>query len=141
MIYGIGVDLISVPRIEKIYQKFGSKFENKLFTKLELERSCQIKGSDYKLVFLQKSKFYAKRFVAKEAFSKALGVGIGRGINFCDIEIFNNNLGKPELRIINNRDKLLQIIGSSNFKIHLSLSDEVKGNEALAIAFVTIEIF
>jgi len=45
------------------------------------------------------------------------------------------------LRIINNRDKLLQIIGSNNFKIHLSLSDEVKGNEALAIAFVTIEIF
>ena len=80
--------------------------------------------------------FFSKRFAAKEAFSKALGLGFRNGLNFNDISIINNNYGKPSVKI---NDKLLNII-KKQFKtkkvnILLSISDESKHS----IAFVILE--
>lgn len=70
--------------------------------------------------------YLAKRFAAKEAISKALGVGIGENLSFQDIEISNNDLGKP----------IVLLEKFPDIKIHLSLSDEKEG---LAIAFAIAE--
>lgn len=134
MIVGVGTDLISVSRIENLIFKFKEKFEEKIFTANEISKAQKIKISDDN--FLPRAKFYAKRFAAKEAFSKALGLGIGRGVDFKDIEIDNDNLGKPNIRILNQKEEFIKNhFNCQNFAIHLSLSDE----EKLASAFVVIE--
>lgn len=134
MIIGIGTDLISVKRIENILRIFNQKFINKIFTNNEIN-FINSKKSD-KDNLLRQSLFYAKRFSAKEAFSKAIGLGIGRGIDFCDIEIVNDNFGKPKINLLNNKEKFLQQhLSIQNFAIHLTLSDE----KEYAIATVIIE--
>ena len=130
MILGIGTDLISVKRIEKLILNFEKKFLQKIFVESEISKADSIKISE------KRTLFYAKRFAAKEAFSKAIGLGIGRGIDFKDIEIGNDNLGKPQIKILNNKTEfLISHFGCQNFSIHLSLSDE----KDLALAFVIIE--
>lgn len=134
MIAGVGTDLISVKRIENLIFKFKEKFEEKVFTKNEIAKAQLIKNSGEN--FLLRAKFYAKRFAAKEAFSKALGLGIGRGVDFKDIEIDNDQLGKPFIRILNQKDEFVRNhLNCKNFAIHLSLSDE----DLSASAFVVIE--
>ncbi len=134
MILGVGTDLISVNRIQNLIFKFKEKFEEKIFTPNEIAKAQKIKISDDD--FLPRAKFYAKRFAAKEAFSKALGLGIGRGVDFKDIEIDNDHLGKPIIRILNQKEEFIQThFNCKNFAIHLSLSDE----NSLASAFVVIE--
>ena len=134
MILGVGTDLISVNRIQNLIFKFKEKFEEKIFTPNEIAKAQKIKISDDD--FLPRAKFYAKRFSAKEAFSKALGLGIGRGVDFKDIEIDNDELGKPIIRILNQKEEFIQThFNCKNFAIHLSLSDE----NSLASAFVIIE--
>ncbi len=134
MILGIGNDLISVSRIQNLISKFKEKFEEKIFTKNEIAKAQLIKIGDDN--FSPRSAFYAKRFAAKEAFSKAIGLGIGRGVDFKDIEIDNDKLGKPFIRILNNKEEFIKNhFNCKNFAIHLSLSDE----NPLASAFVVIE--
>lgn len=135
MIIGIGIDLISNQRIKMALNKFEDNFKNKIFTKNELQ--------DFNKKFSKKTpysstqiNFLAKRFASKEAFSKALGTGIGRGINFNDIEIFNDELGKPHIKIINNKKTIFEkIIDTKNYNIHLTISDE----KSISIAMVIIE--
>lgn len=127
MIIGVGTDLISVARIEEKILKLGEKFINRIFTKEEIKQASQLQN---------KSNFYAKRFAAKEAFSKAIGLGIGRGINFLDIEIRNDDLGKPSVKIINNKESFLNDhFAGKKLNFHLSLSDE----KNMALATVIIE--
>ena len=134
MILGIGVDLVSAVRIENLMLKFDQKFASKIFTKNEINFAKKIKVSDNNL--LPRALFYAKRFAAKEAFSKAIGLGIGRGINFLDIEIENNSLGAPKIKILNNKEQFLKKhFDCKNFKVHLSLTDE----NPTASAYVIIE--
>jgi holo-[acyl-carrier protein] synthase len=134
MILGIGTDLISVDRIEHLILKFKENFTKKIFTANEVLQANKIKSVDSSL--LQLSLFYAKRFAAKEAFSKALGLGIGRGINFQDIEIHNDNLGKPQIKILNDKEIFLKKhFNCESFNIHLSISDD----KTLANAMVVIE--
>ena len=133
MMLGIGIDSISTTRIEKLISKFGNKFEEKVFTKNEIIKAQNIKITENN--FKPRALFYAKRFAAKEAFSKALGLGIGRGVDFKDIEIDNDNLGKPFIRILNEIENFIK----DHFKvrifiIHLSMTDEAD----LASAVVTI---
>lgn len=130
MILGIGIDLVSVGRIEHLMAEFKEKFAEKIFTSSEISKSDSLKSS------AQKSLFYAKRFAAKEAFSKALGLGIGRGIDFKDIEISNDEMGKPQIKILNGKENFIKKhFNCENFSIHISITDE----NPLASAFVIIE--
>ena len=89
-IFGIGTDIVNINRMKKSIKKNTRSFKNKIFSKNEIIY-CEKKKDPYS--------FYAKRFAAKEALSKALGTGIRKGINFKDIEIINNNYGKPTIKL------------------------------------------
>ena len=124
-IIGNGVDIVENNRIAKSIKN--SSFINRIYTKNEVIQSKKSKN---------KVNFFAKRFAAKEAFVKAIGLGFRNHINFKDIIIVNNVYGKPKL-IVNNKLKLLmkKKLKYKSFKIFLSLSDEKNHS----IAFVIIE--
>lgn len=133
MIFGIGTDLISINRIEKLILKFEEKFENKIFTQNEILTANKITDN------FRKSSYYAKRFAAKEAVAKALGLGIGRGIDFRDIEIENDKLGKPFIKILNDKVEFIKNhFRSETFVINLSLADENSDGNLFALAMVII---
>ncbi|MGL9757598.1 MAG: holo-[acyl-carrier-protein] synthase [Wolbachia sp.] len=121
MIYGIGTDIVYIPRILRILQKYGGKFLNKVYTKKEIELSRKYNSHE------MQAKYFAKRFAAKEAFVKALGTGFSQGIIMKDIEIYSDIRKKPHLTIT--KDFI-----SKDYKIHLSLSDD----QDYATAFVVI---
>ena len=87
-IYGLGTDIVNIKRIDNSLKKYGLVFKNKIFSKKEISY-CEKKKNP--------SAFYAKRFAAKEAFSKAIGTGIRKGLSLKDIEISNNLYGKPTI--------------------------------------------
>jgi holo-[acyl-carrier protein] synthase len=133
MISGIGIDLISNDRIKKILKKFDNNFKEKIFSKNELI-DFENRSKDQKKLSQNAINFLAKRFASKEAFSKALGTGIGRGINFNDIEIYNDNFGKPFIRILNNKEaKIKEILNCKEYIIHLTISDEKSISGAMVI--------
>ena len=90
-IIGNGVDIIKNSRIKKLIKN--PKFVSRIFTEDEINASRKIKN---------KTNFFAKRFAAKEAFVKSIGTGFRKGINFNDINVKNNKLGKPILSFNNN---------------------------------------
>lgn len=129
MIYGIGTDVVYIPRIKKLHDNFDHKFLLKLLTAKEIELVGAKTGK-------QLHSHIAKRFAAKEAFVKALGTGFSHGIAMGDIEIFNNNLGKPYYVISQKLSEHIQAnISTKKFVAHLSLSDEYP----IASAFTIIE--
>jgi len=89
MILGIGIDTIEIDRFASALKRQGFRFLKRLFTEREL-RNCSDNLSQHEITR------FAARFSAKEAITKALGTGF-RGIDWHDIEIFNNDLGKPEV--------------------------------------------
>ena len=112
-----------------MFQKKAMKnkvFINRIFTKSEIKQSLKIKN---------KVNFFAKRFAAKEAFVKSIGSGFRNNINFCDISIENNTLGKPNIKLGN---KIINILRKQfkikKFKVFLSLAVEKK----YSIAYVVI---
>ena len=122
-IFGIGVDLVKNQRIKQSIKKKG--FIEKIFSKKEIGYSQKTSN---------KVNFFAKRFAAKEAFSKALGTGLRMNLNFKDIEVMNDKMGKPYYvknikinKIINKRFK------TKNYQCFLSISDEKKYSTAFAI--------
>ena len=122
-IIGNGVDIVDNDRI-KLSLKING-FVRRIFTKNEINQSKKIKN---------KVNYFAKRFAAKEAFVKSIGTGFRKNINFKDIEIKNNNNGKPILKISENIKKFLKKkFNINNFKIYLSLSDEKKYSIAYVI--------
>ncbi|APQ97047.1 holo-ACP synthase [Clostridium botulinum] len=125
MIYGIGTDITEIRRIEKAITR-NKNFINKLFTKNEMDLW---EKKNFKLEFI------AGRFAAKEAVSKALGTGI-RDFNFKDIEIINNELGKPQVILKPKAEDIIRKISQSH-KIHLSISHE----KEYAIAYALLEVF
>ena len=125
-IYGIGTDIVSTERIKKLLNN--KKFITRVFNQKEISKCKRIKNSN---------NCYAKRFAAKEAFSKALGIGISSGINFNEIIILNNLKGKPYFTLEGNTKKLiLRKFKNKKIKTSLTLSDEKK----YAVAFVTISL-
>jgi len=115
MIVGIGIDIIDIRRIEKVIIKYGDRFIKKCFLQTEIKRSENKRNT---------VQSYAKRYAAKEACAKALGTGLARGVYWKDIEVSNNNLGKPILTLHNKAAKILNQISSKNTRIEVSLSDE-----------------
>ncbi len=133
MIIGIGIDLISNDRIKKIIKKFDQNFKEKIFSKNELN-DFENRYKNQEKLNQNAINFFAKRFASKEAFSKALGTGIGRGIDFNDIEISNDKLGKPFIKILNNKEaKIKEILNCQEFNIHLTISDEKSISGAVVI--------
>ncbi len=129
MIIGIGTDIVEISRIGESLQRFGEKFESRVFTVNEILIAKEKSNLEMRI------NYYAKRFAAKEAFSKAIGLGIGRGVDFIDIEIINDEKGKPKIKLMNNARQFLQKhFGFDDFKIDLSLAD----TKDLAQAFVVI---
>ena len=125
-LFGIGTDIVKVNRIKKILKK--NSVLNRIFNHKEILRCKRIKNS---------FNCFAKRFAAKEAFSKALGTGIAKGINFNEIVILNEKNGKPFIKLIDNTKKRVEKkLKKKKYKISLSLTDEDK----YAVAFVTISI-
>ena len=122
---GIGVDIVENSRIRKSINN--KKFLLRIFTKNEIAQSIKTNS---------KVAFFSKRFAAKEAFSKALGLGFRKSLNFKDISIINNKYGKPSIKI---KGKLQNIIKkqfkTNKVNILLSISDENK----YSIAFVILE--
>ena len=125
-IYGIGTDIANISRIKNLIKN--KKFLTRIFSKIEMSKCNQQ---------INKANCFAKRFAAKEAFSKALGTGISNGINFNEIVILNKKSGKPYISIIGQTKKILnKKFKRKKSKISLSLSDEKK----YAVAFVTISL-
>ena len=124
-IFGIGTDIVNIKRIEKTLKKKRSNFKNKIFSKNEIIY-CEKKANPFP--------FYAKRFAAKEALTKALGTGIRKGINFKNIEISNNKLGKPFIELKGNTATFFKKkIKTNKYSIHLSLSDDIPWAQATVI--------
>ena len=126
MILGIGIDIIEIKRIKKVIDKYGQRFKNKCFHKNEIFRSEKKFNS---------VESYAKRYAAKEACAKALGTGLARGVHWKDIEINNNEFGKPHIILHNKAKKYLTDLGNKKCNIVVSLTDE----KELAIANVIIQ--
>ena len=123
-IFGIGTDIVKVSRIKKFVKK--KTFITRLFNKQEVLKCKKTKNP---------SNCFAKRFAAKEAFSKALGTGISKGINFNEIVVLNEKNGKPFIKLLDKTKKNVEKkFKKKKFKISLSLTDE----EKYAVAFVTI---
>ena len=115
-IFGIGTDIVNINRMENLLKRRGLFFKNKIFSKKEISY-CEKKKTP--------SAFFAKRFAAKEAFSKALGTGIRKGIKLKDIEISNNLHGKPFIFLKGSLPKFIKKkLKNKKYDIHLSLSDE-----------------
>lgn len=124
MIYGIGVDLVYVPRIENVLARWGDRFLDRVFT-----------GDEQALCLSRPrpSCAFAMRFAAKEAFSKAIGLGMRRGISWRNIEVFHHPGGRPGIRAKGKTLELCQEYGIAG--MHVSLSDE----RDYAVAMVVLE--
>ena len=128
MIYGNGIDIIDINRIRKVIDKYGNRFKKRCFSVSEIERSEKRKNS---------VESYAKRYAAKEACAKALGTGLARGVFWKDIEVKNNQFGKPFIKLHGNAKDLFRNMDKKlNTKIEVSLSDEKKYAIANVIIYV-----
>ncbi|MBV7264673.1 holo-ACP synthase [Erythrobacter ani] len=129
MIIGLGSDLCNIERIQNSLNRFGERFENRVFTDVERakaqRRPFTIAGT------------YAKRFAAKEAFSKAVGTGFRRGVFMRDIGVVNARSGAPTLALTGGAANRLEemVPGGHEVNIHLTLTDD----HPWAQAFVIIE--
>ena len=112
-IFGVGIDIVEIQRIKETYSRYGERFARKILSNSELRNFYNNKN---------KISFLAKRFAAKEAVGKALGVGIKNGSILKNIEIKNDLNGKPFVNINN----IKKINMTEKKEIHISLSDEKK---------------
>ncbi|MGQ9689635.1 MAG: holo-ACP synthase [Desulfobaccales bacterium] len=127
MIYGIGVDLVRVDRLARALKRYGDRFLQRVFTDREIAY-CQGRAKQGVYQF-------AQRFAAKEAFSKALGVGLRQdGIRWREVEVLPDSRGKPEIQV---SGRAAQLCAERGIKgMHLSLTDE----DNHAVAMVVLEI-
>ena len=118
MLLGIGTDIVHVPRVERLLERFGERFPRRILTERELRDFARAPSP---------ARFIAKRFAAKEAFVKALGTGFRDGITWKDIGIGHTPKGQP----------LIELHGALKglaLKAHVSLADE----KDYAVAFVVL---
>ena len=122
-ILGIGVDIIENKRIKNSLKN--TKFKIRIYDNKELKQSNLSKN---------KVNYFSKRFAAKEAFTKALGTGFRENLNFKDIVIINDTMGKPYYLITNKITKIIQKrFKVKNFDCFLSISDEKDYSTAFTI--------
>tara|TARA_B100001093_G_C26047211_1_gene684781 strand:- start:26 stop:412 length:387 start_codon:yes stop_codon:yes gene_type:complete len=122
-ILGIGVDVIENKRIHTLINN--KSFIKRTFGKKEVFLSKKI---------LNKTSYFAKRFAAKESFAKSLGTGFRNGLNFKDIEILNNKIGKPYfLKSKKINEIIKKKFRTQNYDLFLSISDEKDYSVAFTI--------
>ena len=126
MVVGLGIDIIDNRRIENTIKKYGLKFKKRCFLDSEIKKSEKR---------LKQINFFAKRYAAKEACAKALGTGLAKGVFWKDIEVYNNNNGKPLIKLHNKALSILNKNFNFSCKIELSLSDEKNYSIANVIIF------
>ena len=129
MILGLGSDLCNIERIQASLDRFGTRFEARVFTEVERAKAAR-------RPFTQAGT-YAKRFAAKEAFSKAVGTGFARGVFMRDIGVVNAPSGAPTLALTGGAKARLDAMIPPGYaaRIHLTLTDD----HPWAQAFVIIE--
>ena len=120
---GTGIDIVENARIKNAIKN--SQFIKRVYSKKEISNSKKIKN---------KISFFSKKFAAKEALAKSLGTGFAKGLNFNDITIINDKLGKPSFLITDKIKKLIKKrFKISRFNFFLSISDEKKYSIAIVI--------
>lgn len=129
MILGLGSDLCNIERIARSLDRFGARFEHRVFTpgeRAKADRRMQTRAGTY-----------AKRFAAKEAFSKAVGTGFRHGVFMQDIEVVSLPSGAPTLNVTNGARAVLDALVPDGYepRVHLTLTDD----HPWAQAFVVIE--
>ena len=131
MIYGIGTDIVFVRRIEALLERYGDRFARRVLGPDELaefarRRSRGAHGPAYA------ARYLAKRFAAKEAFSKALGLGLRGPMTLLSLQVLNDPRGKPYAVA---RNALAPYLAERGLVAHVSLSDESDS----VLAFVVLE--
>ncbi|QPJ65453.1 MAG: holo-[acyl-carrier-protein] synthase [Candidatus Nitrohelix vancouverensis] len=123
MIFGTGVDLVEISRIERSLEKYLEKFETRLFTQTEIDY-CRSKAGS--------AKHFAARFAVKEAVLKSMGVGMDHGIAWTDIETLNEESGRPYLQLHGKGRALFDELELR--AIHISISHTQEHAIAYAVA-------
>ena len=123
MIAGVGTDIVDIARVGKLYERHGERALEKLLA--PAERADFAKASN-------PARFLAKRFAAKEAFGKALGIGVATPATLPNIAVTHDALGKPDFQYA---PKLAELMQERGLTAHLSISDE----QDCALAFVVME--
>lgn len=123
MIYGVGTDIAAIERLAGLFERHGLAAVEKLLAPSELPAFEQA---------VDKGRFLAKRFAAKEAFGKALGTGVRAPATLPAIAVDHDELGKPMFRY---SDELAALLRDKRLTAHLSISDE----RDYAVAFVMLE--
>jgi len=123
MIFGIGTDIVAVTRLRAMWERHGDRVVERILAPQEIP---DFAGAT------DKGRFLAKRFAAKEAFSKALGTGVRPPATLSAIAILHDHLGKPVLGF---SPALHALLEEKNLKAHLSISDEAE----YAVAYVILE--
>ena len=114
-IIGIGYDMVEVTRIEAVVSRWGDRFKKRVFTLGELAY-CESKKN--------RCQRLATRFAAKEALFKALGTGFQRGVAWTEIEITNDNLGKPNITLSGRTEELSRQLGVRNIFVSMTNTAE-----------------
>jgi holo-[acyl-carrier protein] synthase len=129
MIIGIGSDLCNIERIQNSLARFGDRFTNRVFTEVERAKADRRPFT--------KAGTYAKRFAAKEAYSKAVGTGFKQGVFMKDIGVVNAPSGAPTLKLTGGAKQRLDAMTPAGYEamIHLTMTDD----HPWAQAFVIIE--
>lgn len=130
MIFGIGTDIVAIKRIEEALFKHGDRFLHRILSEDEVAEYAVYKTSANTLA---PARFLAKRFAAKEAFSKAFGTGIGEAVGWHDVRVAHDAKGKPAVAVSEALQARLASAGVH--QSHISISDE----QDHAIAFVVLE--
>lgn len=112
-ILGLGIDIVEIARIESVIACVGDRLAKRVLSANEWKQ--------YR-AHQQPGRFLAKRFAVKEAAAKAFGTGIRHGLAFNQFEVFNDELGKPQLRFLEEAARLAQKMGVKS--VHVTLADE-----------------
>ena len=131
MIIGIGSDLIDIRRVEKVIERHGERFLDRIFTEAERAKA-QRRAKNHRMVVAT----FAKRFAAKEACSKALGTGIRQGVWWRDMGVVNLPGGRPSMQLTGGALARLQALTPAGHEARIDLS--ITDDWPLAQAFVII---
>lgn len=124
MIFGIGIDTIEVPRIERTISRYGEQFLNRIYSKQEISYCLSRRFS---------AEHFAARFAAKEAFAKAIGTGIRRGFRWSEVEVRKEYSGKPMIRLYGSMLGIAAKIVGSEYQVTVSLTHTKETAEAVVI--------